>query len=225
MDKFRSTVDRPIQLRRQATASQVADELRRRIITGEIPQGTQLPQEQVAAEFGVSKVPVREALFQLEAEGFVVQQFHRTAVVSGLGPDEIMEIFELRSQIEAWLLGLAMGKATAEDCAEAERLAIAFEKEQDVETSWSLNWQFHEALYRPARKPYIVEHLKKLHFKVGLAVRLHYDQSNDKAEIAKEHHTILSLFRKKDERAKEALTRHIENAIRNLVDRLRKLPR
>ena len=98
-------------LKRQATASQVADELRRRILSGEIPAGTQLPQEQLAADFGVSKVPVREALFQLEAEGFVTQQFHRTAIVSGLEPDEITQIFELRCQIESWLLGLA-GTAT-----------------------------------------------------------------------------------------------------------------
>lgn len=220
MKPFSSRPAQSIRLHRQATASQVADELRRRIIQGEIPQGTQLPQEQVAAEFGVSKVPVREALFQLEAEGFIVQQFHRTAVVSGPSPEEIREIFELRSLVESWLLGLAMAHATAKDHAAAERIMTAFEKEKDPEAAWALNWQFHEALYRPSGKPFVVEHIKKLHFKVGPIVRMRYDDANDKTEIAREHREILALYKGREETAKARLVEHIDKAIRNLVQML-----
>ncbi|RYG98669.1 MAG: GntR family transcriptional regulator, partial [Alphaproteobacteria bacterium] len=61
---------------------QVAQELRRRILAGEYPQGVKLQQEQIAAELGVSRSPVREALGQLEAEGLVVLTPQKGAQVS-----------------------------------------------------------------------------------------------------------------------------------------------
>ena len=73
----------PIQktLRHRTVSAAVADDLRRRIVDGEFASGFQLRQDALAAEFGVSRIPVREALRQLEAEGVVDVQPNRGAFV------------------------------------------------------------------------------------------------------------------------------------------------
>lgn len=206
--------------KRQGLAGQVADELRRRILAGELHEGDQLMQEQLAAEFGISKVPVREAFFQLEAEGFVVQEFHRGAVVAGLSPAQLMEIFELRTQIEVWLLGLAMAVATPKDVKAAEAVTKVLARTKDVDKAWELNWRFHEALYRPAGKPFVIDHLKKLHFQTARYVRMQYSVALDREEINREHLTLIELYANKRPDATEWLRRHILHSAEQLTAHL-----
>lgn len=196
-------------LKRQGMAGQVADDLRRRILAGELEEGTQLLQEQLAAEFGISKVPIREALHQLEAEGFVIQQFHRGATVAGLSPDQIMEVFELRAQIEIWLLELAMGNATLDDVIAARAWADKIAKAEDPADFPELNWQFHEAMYRPAGKPFVLDHLRKLHSHAERYVRMQLSPDLNKEEIIRGHEELLELYARKDPKAKERLLKHI----------------
>lgn len=212
-----------VPLQRQTMAGQVALELRRRILAGELTEGTQLRQEQLAAEFGISKVPVREALHQLEAEGFVTQQFHKGAVVAGLSPEEIMEAFELRTQIELWLLGLAMRSATPEDIANARAIAAQIGQVDDAEHYPALNWRFHEALYRPAKRPFAIDHLQKLHAQIERYVRLQFSIAQTKETVLREHTAILNLYEKRDPEALEYLRRHIMGSAQELLDRLRAL--
>lgn len=198
-----------VRLQRQTMSGQVADELRRRILTGELVEGTQLLQEQLAAEFGISKVPVREALHQLEAEGFVIQQFHRGATVAGLSPDEIMEVFELRTQIEVWLMELGMAAATVDDVLAARKLADQIANATDPNDFPELNYRFHETMYLPARKPLVLEHLRKLHSQAERYVRMQLSPDLDKLEVVQGHTELLELFARKDPRAIDRLRRHI----------------
>lgn len=216
----RTLAQPPMRLQRKSMAGEVADELRQRILTGEIAEGTQLMQEQLAGEFGISKVPIREALYQLEAEGFVAQQFHRGAVVAGLSPAQIMEIFELRTQIEIWLLELGMAAATDDDIAAARDQAEKFEESADPVIAWDLNWRFHEALYQPAGKPYIIEHLKKLHSQTARYVRMQYSLALNKSKIVREHTKLLNLYSEKSPKAKTCLRNHILEAATKLTNRL-----
>src|SRR5262245_42454131 len=84
-------------LRRQTLAGMTLEELRLRLLTGAYPEGEPLRQDAIADELGVSLIPIREALRQLEAEGLVVFNPHRGAVVSSLSLDEIEEVFALRA--------------------------------------------------------------------------------------------------------------------------------
>lgn len=206
---------------RQPMAGQVADDLRRRILAGEIAEGTQLLQEQLAAEFGISKVPVREALYQLEAEGYVTQQFHRGAVVSGLSPSQLMELFELRVQIEAWLLKLGMSAATSDDIAKARYHAEQFEQATDPVVAWDLNWRFHSCMYVPARKPFAIEHLEKIHSQSGRYVRLQYSKATNKQKIVDEHLELLESYARKDKKTITMLKEHILEAAKALTSSLR----
>ena len=100
---------------RQSLTSAVADKLREKIIRGEIREGEQLRQDAIAAEFQVSRIPVREALRQLEAEGLIIIVPHRGAVVSALSPEDVEELFHIRAVLECEVLKLSIPRLT-ENC-------------------------------------------------------------------------------------------------------------
>src|SRR5689334_19791540 len=87
-------------VKRDTVTSTVASLIRQRIISGEFPGGHQIKQEAVASELGVSRIPVREALVQLESEGLVVIHTHRGAVVAELTIDDAVDIFDSRLLLE-----------------------------------------------------------------------------------------------------------------------------
>jgi DNA-binding GntR family transcriptional regulator len=208
-------------VQRQALSGQVADDLRKRILSGELPQGLQLKQEALAAEFGISKVPVREALHQLEAEGFIIQKFHRGAIVAGLSPGQIMELFEFRAEIEVWLMGLAMRKATELDFAAAAKAARLIERSDNPATHPELNWKFHEALYLPAKREYALDIVRKIHHKIDRYVRLQFTLVTHKEQVVREHLELLKLYKSRSAEAKSALRQHIVRAADQLSLRLR----
>ncbi len=91
----------------RALVDHLAATIRSRVLGGEIPTGTRLRQETLAAEFGVSRTPVREALRKLEAMGLVRLEPHRGAVVRGLSAREIREAYEVRADLEGLAAELA----------------------------------------------------------------------------------------------------------------------
>ncbi len=202
---------------RQTMATQVADDLRRRILSGELAEGTQLKQVQLAEEFGISKIPVREALQQLEAEGFVAQQFHRGAVVAGLSAGQVIELFELRAQIEGWLFETAMLRATSEDIAIAQYAAHQLENSNDPALLTTLNRKFHEALYLPAQKTYALDLVRKMYDQLDRYVRLQFSLGKQKEEAVDDHAELLRLYIGRDPQAKEAMSLHIMRAAEQLA--------
>src|SRR5277367_5524750 len=93
---------------RQSLAAAVVERLRDKILHGELREGEQLRQDAIAAEFQISRIPVREALSHLAAEGLITIVANRGAVVSALSPDEIMQLFETRAVLECYMLRQAI---------------------------------------------------------------------------------------------------------------------
>ncbi|MDZ7748877.1 MAG: GntR family transcriptional regulator [Halofilum sp. (in: g-proteobacteria)] len=121
------STSKPEPVSRQTMASMLVEALRERIVSFKIPEGTQLRQDSLAAEFGVSRIPVREALLQLEGEGLVAQVAHRSYTVTSLSLEEIREVFDLRAVIEVDLLHRAMPAMTAEDIEAARSVLAVFD--------------------------------------------------------------------------------------------------
>src|SRR5438094_3943238 len=143
---------------RQSLTSAVADKLREQIIRGLIPEGAQLRQDHIAAQFQVSRIPVREALRQLEAEGLIAIVPNRGAIVPALSPADIEELFTIRALLEPEILKHSIPRLTDSDFAEADVVLRRYEDElqhEDHLFSWGrLNWQFHSILYSRAERPH-----------------------------------------------------------------------
>lgn len=95
--------------------SRAYSELRRLIVTGEFPPGTFLSERQLAVQFGMSKTPIHVALERLESEGFVTISAQQGIVVKGMSVDDIVDHYELREAIEAWVVRRVAGRLTAEE--------------------------------------------------------------------------------------------------------------
>lgn len=136
-----------------------ADEIRKRILGGEYPPGLQLRQDTMAAEMGMSRIPIREALVLLESEGIVRIAPHRGAVVTALSLEEIDELFNMRMLLEPFLLRRSaphLGRADFEALdAMVERYAASLHAAEAAK--WNdLNLEFHTYLYRHAQSPRIL---------------------------------------------------------------------
>src|SRR5215813_4705494 len=142
---------------RQSLTSAVADKLRDQIIRGEIAEGTQLRQDAIATQYHVSRIPVREALRQLDAEGLIAIVPNRGAVVPALSPDDVEELFSIRALLEPEVLKLSIPHLTEEDFGAADAILKNYVNElrrDDHVSAWGrLNWQFHSILYWRANQP------------------------------------------------------------------------
>jgi DNA-binding GntR family transcriptional regulator len=209
-------------IQRQTTVTLVADELRRRIMAGTLPEGQQLRQEALAADLGVSRIPVREALRQLEAEGFVSIQSHRGAVVSKLSLDEIAELFELRIRLESWLLELAIPQMSEDDLRQADTALETMLSNRKIENWGQLNWDFHVALYTPAARPATLRILRRINENMDRYIRLQISLTSGQLKAHREHKQILELCRARNTpRAVAVLEQHIVDVRDGLMRQLR----
>jgi DNA-binding GntR family transcriptional regulator len=195
--------------------------LRERILRGDYPEGEPLRQDALADELGVSRIPVREALRQLEAEGLVVFNPHRGAVVSTLSLEEIDELFELRAEIEVDLLRRSIPRMTQE---QIDRATDVLDEFQDAlaageATRWGpLNWHFHAALYAPANRNFTMGVLQKLHQHSDRYFRMQLLLAHGGATANDEHRAIADAVARKDVASACQLMRaHILGAGRSLL--------
>jgi len=205
--------------RLQATtvAEQAADALRRKIISGELPEGFQLRQDALAAEFGVSRIPVREALVQLEGEGLVRIVPHKGAVVSELSIAEISELFMLRGLLEPMLLKKSAPKLTQADFAELDAILAEYKAELHAQHSarWGeLNTKLHDLLMSKAEQPRTLAIVTSLLQQTDRYTRLQLSLSVESCQRAEEEHgELVRLCKSGDVRAAAALLkRHIDHA-------------
>ena len=129
-----------------STPDAVREALRLAISLGEFAPGFQLRQDELAERFGTSRIPVREALKQLEAQGFVTFLANRGAVVSDLSIDEVVELLEIRIALECHALRLSIPAMGEMDLDDANKILRSYDKEPDPEKWGAFNWRFHETL-------------------------------------------------------------------------------
>jgi len=209
--------------RRRTTPGMVADVLRDAIVRGVLPAGRPLRQDDLAAQFGLSRIPVREALRQLEGEGLVTAEPHRGAVVSALSADELQELCEMRTALETTALRLAIPHIDAAALGEAEGILEETDRLSDVLEHWSHNnWRFHAVLYRRAGRPRMLAMIKSLHDNVERYLRLHGSVAQYRLQGQAEHRRILEACRRGDaDLAAALLAHHIQAVAVLLAERLR----
>ncbi|TNE60468.1 MAG: GntR family transcriptional regulator [Alphaproteobacteria bacterium] len=207
---------------RKSLAIQVADALRDLILSGAYDLGEQLRQDEVARKLGVSRIPVREAFQQLEAEGLVVNVPYKGAVVSRLTLAEIEEYFDIRTSLECELLSRALPHMTADTFVRARKAVERMNAASPAK--WGdHNWQLHAELYMPANRPITLEMVKKIHDNLDRYVRIQLSLSEENRLRANEEHSRLIALCEQKRRGEAIglLEDHIVEAKKDLLDHLK----
>lgn len=203
---------------RRTAAGHVADALRDAIRSGRIGDGAELNQVALAEHFGVSRVPVREALRALEAEGWIVARAHRRAIVQALSVERVHEIFDVRMLLETNLLEKAVGRLDAATVARLETLCDAMDAMVDHEAWLGANREFHRLLHAGAGAPLTLELVEQLGAQVERYLRQHGEGVEREGEAGAEHRAILAAAVAGDlHGARDRLRAHIDRTRRRVV--------
>ena len=201
--------------------SQLIVHLRNRILAGAYAPGAALRQDVLAAEFGTSKIPVREALVRLQSEGLVNIFPNRGFQVRPLVTSELEEIFSLRLMMEP---GAAAAGARLATEAEQQAASAALERLNKASAAgdWSaagqLNRNFHLQLLVPRVQPVAAEILGRLHTLAQRYVQSHLQPEGRVKRAAREHAALLQVWTaRKSARVRTALHAHIESTRRDLA--------
>jgi len=136
---------------RSTLAKETLNRLRRAILSGELAEGTALPESATAAKLGVSRVPVREALVELDREGLVEFDSKGRACVRAFTPDDLLEILTLRASLQSMAARLAAKKLTPDDLQRLEAIYAATRDAKDLTELSSLDTAFHDEIVVVAR--------------------------------------------------------------------------
>ncbi len=206
---------------RQSLTSAVAEKLRDQIIRGEITEGAQLRQDVIAGQYHVSRIPVREALRQLHAEGLITIVPNRGAIVPELSPTDIEELFAIRALLEPEVLKLSIPRLTPVDLGQAEAVLNKYmselRREEHMENWGRMNWQFHSILYSRAERPHFMSIIRNVNHNGERYTRLQLYLTHGMKRANEEHHQILKLCRKSEVAAAcKLLHQHIQYAGQSL---------
>ena len=207
---------------RPATATRtLIDWLRREIYAGQLAPGMRLRQGELAARFGVSTTPVREALSALQAEGLVNVDPHRGAVVFSPNPADVLESFEIRQALECLALQHAIPLLDTARLAELQQLVDQM-RETTVYDDWApLNEAFHVRLYATSGRPRLCALIESLRRSSRYYIHLAVSDQVVSEEVDAEHQAILDACSAGDiPAATAALHQHIESTAALVLEQL-----
>ena len=200
------------------SAEKVITGLRSAITSGSLPAGEQIRQEKIAAEYSVSRMPVREAFRQLEAEGLLVVYPGRGAFVNRLTDDEIREICDIRILLECDAIRRAVPVLTPIVLLEADMLLQKMALAEDGQTFGQLDHAFHELLYTPTGRPRLLDLIRTLRNQVTQFLYAASPMDVYSSNAINEHRQILSACQAGDvEAAVAAVKIHLTNTLGHLT--------
>ena len=209
-------------LKKSGAASQrIANELSQRILDGDLAPGARIRQEQIAEEFGVSRLPIREALRILESHGLVTLVASSGAWVSSMNLTECQETYLIRERIEPLALGQAIDSVSAETMDRLSELAEQMENCTVVEDFVELDREFHLLSFQDAGMPTLLEMVERLwnttqHYRRAYVQLIGPEGLGD---TNLEHRLLVAAIRRRDIRsAEELLAMHVRKTRIALLD-------
>jgi DNA-binding GntR family transcriptional regulator len=193
--------------------------VRERIVSGAIPTDGTVRQDALAAELGVSKIPLREAMVRLEQDGLLFSQANRGYFVRPLSPQEAEEVYALRLKIEPEAVATASALATADDRAAAKLALDALHEASGADKSQvgRLNREFHMSLVRPLNRPITVQIVERLNLISERYVGKHLEPAGRDDRAQQEHAAMYELWAAgKAKRVAAMMHEHIANTLDDL---------
>ena len=202
----------PSPLKHGGTAVAIADGLRHAILHGDYQPGERIVQDQLAQKYGGSRIPVREALRALEAEGLVRLVANTGAWVASLTMAECSEVYQTRERLEPLLLRYSAETLTGEKLDELEALAAQMDATSDIELFLELDREFHLQMYQGASTLMLQELVTRL-WNTTQPYRRAYTKlvgADNRRIFHSEHHMMVTALRDGDlELAEQVLGMHI----------------
>ena len=195
--------------------------LRDRILRGELRSGDRIKIRAVADEFGVSIIPVREAMRMLEADRLIELPPRRSPVVSGVSPEEAIEIGKIRLALEPVALEAAILNMDRASLAAARACIVGYDQSRDIWEQVELNRRFHLTLYRPCGMERLLTLISEQYDGMTRFAQYTVIQASKsvRERSLSEHRDILRACHNGDvATAKDMLRAHLEAAIGRLSD-------
>ena len=204
-------------------SSRVYHQIRSEILKGTLIPGESVTEMGLAKDCGVSRTPVREALRQLELEGLVELIPNKGAVILGISPEDICDIYQIRAMLEGSVAERAAQKATDEDVKKLTEILDLTEfyiSRQNLQQLQAMDGQFHQLIYEMSGSRMFRRVLKDLHYYIGLTRDASLKSEGRAVQSVKEHRAVLEAISHHDgERAKELMTLHVNKALENVLKR------
>lgn len=208
-------------MHRRTMSDTIADELRAAIVRGDFEDGMELNQVDLAREFDVSRVPIREALRQLRAEGLITSEPHKRAAVVGHTLERVVEILELRALLETFLLTRSAPRMVRADFVDLRAMCAKMKKTRSHDDWLALNTAFHDRLYAHAEAPIASDFARQLSLRVQRYVRMVRSVGGKRAgDPNAEHVAILDALERGDLPAARA---ELENHIQHTAEQVTRI--
>lgn len=194
-------------------AEQLRELIEEGIATGAFAPGMHLDETELAQRYGVSRTPLREALFQLASTGLIVLRPRRGAIVAEANATRMVEMFEVMAELEALCGRLAARRMTVADervLLEAHRACEAASSAENPDRYYRENERFHYAIYRASHSGFLIEQATAMHRRLRPYRRLQLRVRNRVRTSFTEHSLIVDALVAGDpELAAEHLRQHI----------------
>lgn len=195
-----------------ATGS-IVSRLRERILTHELPAGARLSQANLAAQFGVSRIPVRDALRRLATEGLVSLTSRGSAAVAPLSLPDLQELYELRGVVEPLACRLAVPHVGRARLLVMARCLDRMQHLDDTAQWLEVHATFHAQLYEPSGRPRAIALVENLRRLTERYLRLHLSHVEVTGHLHEEHSAIMAAADEGDPATVERLvTEHLATA-------------
>jgi DNA-binding GntR family transcriptional regulator len=189
-----------------SVVDQVTKEIRRAILAGQLRPGQEFSLREIAAELGVSFIPVREALRRLEGQGLVVTQRGKSASVAPLSRDDLHGIYQLRRRLEPEIASRSCLLLEEEDFRRLEEVVKIFADERlGIDEVYEAHHQFHLEQLRPAATAWDLRTLEMLWHAAERYIRLAFSsldaQPDEHRRREHAHHEMIDTFRTRNPEA------------------------
>jgi DNA-binding GntR family transcriptional regulator len=201
----------------------VLDRLREAILRGYFPAGSQLNQVKVAAQFGVSRGPVRAAINNLEKENLVRNIPRRGTFVTSLDKKTIQDLYNVRAILEGYAVRLAVERCTPEDADKVIQLIQEIQaaaRRGETDEVVRLDFQIHEFFVNLSGNSFLIQIWSTIKIHVRRALSMRHHSYPDLIDIADSHIPFCELIKNKNaDEAGRTMELHISDAMRDLIER------
>ncbi len=194
-------------------AARIASALRTEILHGDLAPGSKLAQVGLAGRFGVSRIPVRDALQILAGEGLIQPLANATAAVTSMSVQELQELYDLREAIEPMTTRIALPNVGRADILFMRKQLGVMAHSTDARAWLAANTEFHAAVYRRANRPRTIELIEQLRHQTDRYIYLHLEGIGQTEYLETEHEAIFAAVERGDGPLTARLTReHLASA-------------